>query len=175
MKKLFSKNGKYEKKKPHYLKLVLMLVVCLALAAVVLLNLFTHVFSVVQYYGDSMAPALEDRQYLLVRKTNQVEQGDMVAFYYNNKILVRRVIAGGGVSVQMDEQGIVSLDGAVLEEDYVAQPSPGQCNISFPYTVPHEEYFVMGDNRSIAMDSRLKEIGTIAKDRILGKVIFSFG
>ena len=175
MKKWFSKNGKYEKKRPNYLRLVLTLVVCVALAVVVLLNLFTHVFSVVQYYGDAMSPELEDRQYLLVQKTDKVKQGDVIAFYYNNKILVRRVIAQGGTSVEIDEQGNVKIDGVALEEPYVVSSSPGQCNISFPYTVAHEEFFVMGDNRAIAMDSRLQEIGTIPKNRVIGKVLFSIG
>ena len=175
MKKLFSNKGKYEKKKPPYLKMVLSLVIAIGLAVVLLLNLFTHVFSVVQYYGDSMSPELADRQYLLVRKTDQVGQGDVIAFYYNNKILVRRIIAEGGTSVEINDRGIVAVDGRELKEDYVVEASSGQCNISFPYTVPQEEYFVMGDHRAISMDSRLEEIGTIPKNRILGKVIFSFG
>lgn len=175
MKKLFSNKGKYEKKKPPYLKIVLILVICIALAAVVLLNLFTHVFSVVQYYGESMLPELQDRQYLVVRKTDKVEQGDLVAFYYNNNILVRRVIAAGGSTVEIDEAGKVRVDGKELKEDYVKEPSVGQCNITFPHTVGHEEFFVMGDNRAVAMDSRLQEIGTIPKNRIIGKVLFSFG
>jgi len=175
MKKLFSNKGKYEKKKPPYLKIILILLVCVALTAVVLLNLFTHVFSVVQYYGESMSPQLQDRQYLIVRKTDKVKQGDMVAFYYNNNILVRRVIAVGGSTVEIDDGGTVRVDGKELKEDYVKEPSVGQCNITFPYTVGHEEFFVMGDNRAIAMDSRLKEIGTIPKNRIIGKVALSFG
>lgn len=175
MKKLASNHGKYMKAKPPYLRLTLSLIVGLALTVVVLLNLFTHVFSVVQYYGDGMEPGLQDRQILVVLQTDQVKQGDVAAFYYNNKVLVRRIIAGGGASVEMDDRGKVKVDGAGLDEPYVQEHSPGQCNISFPYTVPYDEFFVMGDNRAIAMDSRLEEIGTIPRNRILGKVIWSFG
>lgn len=175
MKKLFSRKGKYEKQKPPYLRIVLSLLVGVALAVVVLLNVFTHIFSVVQYYGDSMQPRLQDRQILIVLQTQNVEQGDVVAFYYNNKVLVRRIICGGGTSIEIDTQGLVTVDGAALEEPYLSQPALGQSNIDYPYTVPHEEFFVMGDNRQVAMDSRLEEIGTIPADRIIGKVVFAFG
>lgn len=163
------------KPKIPYLRIALTIVACIALTVVVLLNVFTHVFSVVRYYGSGMEPALQDRQVLLVLKTDQVEQGDIAAFYYNNKVLVRRVIAAGGTSLEISDAGVVTVDGMTLAEDYVEDPTFGQCNISFPYTVPYNSFFVMGDNRGIAMDSRLEEIGTIPRGRILGKVIFVFG
>ena len=175
MKKLVSGKGKYEKQKPPYLRIVLSLLVGVALAVVVLLNVFTHIFSVVQYYGDGMQPRLQDRQILVILQTQDVEHCDLVAFYYNNKVLVRRIICGGGTSIEIDNKGAVSIDGTPLEESYVAQPALGQSNISYPFTIPHEEYFVMGDNRQISMDSRLEEIGTIPADRIIGKVVFAFG
>lgn len=175
MKKLFSRKGKYEKQKPPYLRIVLSLLAGVALAVVVLLNVFTHIFSVVQYYGDGMQPRLQDRQILIVLQTQNVKQGDVVAFYYNNKVLVRRIICGGGTSIEINTQGVVTVDGAALEEPYLSQPALGQSNIDYPYTVPHEEFFVMGDNRQISMDSRLEEIGTIPADRIIGKVVFAFG
>ena len=153
------------------LRLLLLVVVVIVLA----LNLFTHVFSVVHYYGESMEPALHDRQILVVHKTDKVGNGDIVAFYYNNKVLVRRVIAEGGSSVEIEADGRVIIDGNVLSEDYVAEATLGQCNISFPYTIPVEEFFVMGDNRPISMDSRLKEIGTVPQSRIMGKVLFALG
>lgn len=175
MKRLVSNRGKYMRPKAPYMRIVLSLVICVVLAVVVLLNVFTHVFSVVQYYGDSMEPALHDRQILIVLRTDQVEQGDITALYYNNKVLVRRVVAAGGTSLEMDGNGRVKVDGMPLEESYVSDFSLGQCNISFPITVPYDEFFVMGDNRAIAMDSRLEQIGTIPRNRILGKVIFSIG
>ena len=175
MQKLVSRHGKYTKAKIPYLRIALTVIVCVALTVVVLLNVFTHVFSVVRYYGDGMEPSLQDRQVLLVLKTDQAEQGDIVAFYYNNKVLVRRVIAGGGTSLEISDAGVVTVDGTVLAEDYVEELSFGQCNTAFPYTIPYDSFFVMGDNRAIAMDSRLEEIGTIPRSRILGKVIFVLG
>ncbi len=175
MKKLVSNHGKYMKANAPYMRIVLSLLVGVALTVVVLLNVFTHIFSVVRYYGSGMEPQLQDRQVLLVLRTERVERGDVVAFYYNNKVLVRRIIADGGTSLEMDENGKIKVDGMPLSEPYVSETSPGQCNISFPYTIPHDEFFVMGDNRPIAMDSRLKEIGTIPGNRILGKVILNFG
>ena len=173
----FSTAGKRVQAAPSYGKTVAVIAGIVFALVLVLLNLFTFTFSVVQYYGDGMEPSLQNRQVLLIRKTGgneRIEEGDIVAFYYNNKALVRRVICTGGKMISVDENGTVSIDGKPVEEPYVQSPSAGQCNISFPYTVPVGQYFVMGDNRAIAMDSRLSEIGTISGDRILGKVVFVF-
>jgi len=173
--KLYSHKKKEERPARSPVTMLLTLLVAAALVVVVLVNIFTHVFSVVQYFGDSMEPGLSDRQVLLVLKTDKVARGDVAAFYYNNKVLVRRRIADGGTSLEIDETGTVIVDGERLSEPYVETPSRGQCNISFPYTIPHDEYFMMGDNRIVAMDSRLAEIGTIPSDRVIGKVVFSIG
>lgn len=141
-------------------------------AAIVLLNLFTYQFAVVRYYGDGMAPALENGQLLLLRRTSRARQGDVIAFYYNNRLLVRRVVAAGGTQVSVDSDGVVTVNGAALEELYLTERSAGQCSQEFPCFVPPDSFFVMGDNRTEAMDSRLKEIGTVPADRILGKVLF---
>ena len=175
MQKRGSDRVNHMKEKTPYLRIAATIVVCIALTVVVLLNVFTHVFSVVRYYGDGMEPNLKDRQVLLVLKTDQVNPGDMAAFYYNNKVLVRRVIAGSGASLEISDGGTVKIDGIVQEEPYILEPSLGQCNISFPYTVPNDEFFVMGDNRAIAMDSRLEEIGTIPRGRMIGKILFVIG
>ena len=160
---------------PSHRKTVLRVVVAVVVLLVILLNLFSYVFSVVQYYGNGMEPTLHDRQVLIIRKTDHVEQGDMVACYFNNKILVRRIICEGGNAIAIDEKGSVKINDVPLDEPYVEEPSLGQCNITFPYTVSIGHYFIMGDNRAIAMDSRLSEIGTISADRILGKIIFVIG
>ena len=161
--------------KKKYRATLLRLVLLVVVVIVLVMNLFTHVFRVVHYYGESMEPALYDRQILVVHKTDKVGSGDIVAFYYNNKVLVRRVIAEGGSSVEIEDNGTVIVDGCTLEEPYVEEATLGQCNISFPCNVPFEEFFVMGDNRPISMDSRLEEIGTVPQDRVLGKVLFHFG
>lgn len=161
--------------KQVYRGTLLRMALLVLVVGVLLLNLFTHVFSVVHYYGQSMEPSLEDRQILLVHKTDKVSRGDTIAFYFNNKVLVRRIIAEGGASIEIEADGRVMVDGNTLNEPYVAEGALGQCNINFPYTVPVEEFFVMGDNRPIAMDSRLKEIGTVPRTRVLGKVLLALG
>jgi len=147
--------------------------ICTALVVVlIILNLFTSFFAVVRYYGDGMEPNISDNQILLILKTDTLSAGDIAAFYYNNKALVRRVVATGGQQVSIDETGLVSVNGSPLDEDYISDKSRGQCNIDFPYNVPLHSYFVMGDSRETSMDSRLKEIGTIPEERIIGKVLF---
>lgn len=161
--------------KPSFIKVLLSLILAVALVAMILLNIFTYVFSVVQYYGDSMEPAISDRQVLVVLKTDNITRGDVTAFYFNNKVLVRRVIAEGGSTVDIDSTGNVYLDANIFDEPYVSNPTLGQSNIDFPFTVPYDEYFMMGDNRAVSMDSRLKELGTVPRNRILGKVVLVLG
>jgi len=172
--KIISMTGKRVQAAPSYGKTMALIAGGALVLILVLINLFSFTFSVVQYYGDGMEPSLQNSQILLIRKSDgnaRVEEGDIVAFYYNNNVLVRRVICTGGSVLSIDDAGAVTVDGKLLEESYVSSASVGQCNISFPYNVPVGQYFVMGDNRAVAMDSRLSEIGTISRDRILGKVI----
>lgn len=162
-----------ETKKPRRGRALMIAAGCVLAAAIVLLNLFTYQFALVRYYGDGMEPTLQNRELLLLRRTSRVEEGDIVAFYYNNKLLVRRVVAVGGTQVTVENDGTVVVNGAALDEPYVAEKSAGQRSQEFPCFVPPDSYFVMGDNRAEAMDSRLKEIGTVPVDRILGKVLFA--
>jgi len=154
-------------------KKTLKIVLIVILVASLLLNLFTFIMPVVKYYGNSMSPTLEDGQILIVNKMADIESGDIVAFYYNDKIIVRRVIATGNNQVSIDVFGTVSINGKELNEPYINGKTLGQCNLDFPYNVPANSYFVLGDNRDIAMDSRLSEIGTVSEDRLIGKVVFS--
>ena len=172
MNDLYSTGGKRVQPAPPYGRMAARVLLVLLAAAVVLLNLFAHVFPIVRYHGSGMEPALKNRQLLVLVKTDEARQGDIIAFYYNNKVLVRRVICEGGHTLRMDETGAVWVDEAPLDEPYVTAPSLGQCSVSFPYSVPVGQYFVMGDDRAIAMDSRLAEIGPVPADRILGKVLF---
>ena len=149
-------------------------VVALAVLFVVLFNVFTNVLQVVNYNGSGMEPTLQGGQTLVLLKTKKVEAGDIIAFYYNNQVLVRRVICTGGKQLELNDRGVVCIDGNVLEEPYLESPATGQCNITFPFHVRTGTVFVMGDNRLEAMDSRLEEIGTVPEDRIIGKVIFPF-
>lgn len=154
-------------------KTIAVLIVLMMMIAIVFLNVFTHVVSIARYYGSGMEPSLSNGQRLVVLHTERVKTGDMIAFYYNNQLIVRRVICEGEHQIVIADNGEVSIDGDILEEPYVENLSLGQCNINFPYYVVPGHYFVMGDNRSVAIDSRLKEIGTVSSDRILGKVILA--
>ena len=159
-------------------KRTLKIVLAVIITASLLLNLFTFVTPVVKYYGNSMSQTLVDGQILIVNKMAKVKSGDIIAFYYNNKVIVRRVIATGNSQVSIDIFGTVSVNGKTLEEPYVENKTLGQCNLDFPYNVPTNSYFVLGDNRDIAMDSRLSEIGVVTEERLIGKVMFilnSFG
>lgn len=156
-----------------FFKRTIIIVLTVILTASLMLNLFTFVMPVVKYYGNSMSPTLDDGQILIVNKMAEVESGDVVAFYYNNKIIVRRVVAVGNTQVSIDVFGAVSVNGKELDEPYVKNKTLGQCNLNFPYNVPAKSYFVLGDNRDVAMDSRLSEIGVVTEDRLIGKVIFS--
>lgn len=146
----------------------------IVLTAVLLVNLFTHVLQVVNYNGTGMEPNLQGGQTLVILKTDKVSQGDIIAFYYNNQVLVRRVICEGGKQLEIAQNGSVSINGSVLDEPYLSGKTIGQCNITFPYHVRTGSVFVMGDNRTTSMDSRLAEIGTVPTDRIIGKVIIVF-
>jgi len=151
------------------LKIVVIVIVTVSL----LLNLFTFIMPVVKYYGTGMSPTLKDGQILIVNKMSEVENGDIIAFYYNNKVLVRRVVASGNDQISIDIFGKITVNGKELNEPYLNHKTLGQCNLDFPYNVPSGSFFVLGDNRATSMDSRLVEIGTVSEDRLIGKVVFS--
>ena len=127
---------------------------------------------VLQTFGDSMAPTLDDGQIIISLKSGEFEAGDIIAFYYNNKILIKRLIATPGDWVNIDEDGHVYVNGEQLHEPYVRELSYGYCDIQLPYQVPEERYFVMGDHRSISMDSRDSTVGCVASEEIVGKIVF---
>lgn len=154
-------------------KTTLKIVIIVAVLVSLLLNLFTFIMPVVKYYGTSMTPTLEDGQILIVSKMSEIESGDIIAFYYNNKVLVRRVMAVGNEQISIDVFGTVTVNGEELDEPYIKNKTLGQCNLDFPYNVPSGTFFVLGDNRDTSMDSRLTEIGAVTEDRLIGKVVFS--
>ena len=171
-----TEDEKLERKKnrKHVLSHLWKWAVAAFLLAVLLLNVFTHIFQVVNYNGSGMEPELKGGQTLIIRKTKKVTDGDIIAFYYNNQVLVRRVICTGGRQLEISKEGAVTVDGKALEEPYVQELTLGQCDLKFPYQVRSDTVFVMGDNRLEAMDSRLESFGPIPEDRIIGKVIFKF-
>jgi signal peptidase I len=127
---------------------------------------------VLQIYGSSMTPTLKEGQFVVSIKGADFEQGDLVSFYIGNKLLVKRVIAGPGDWVEISPEGVVSLNGVVLEEPYVKELALGQCDMEFPYQIPDERYFLLGDHRETSVDSRSSSVGCIAEEQIVGKITF---
>lgn len=127
---------------------------------------------VLQIYGSSMTPTLVDGEIVFTVKTTSFKTGDIIAFYYNNKILVKRVIAESGEWVDIDEDGNVFIDGKEIEESYIEEKAYGDTNISLPYQVPDGKVFVLGDHRAISVDSRNTSIGCVSQEQIVGKVLF---
>lgn len=127
---------------------------------------------VLRIYGQSMKGSLNNGDIVVSMKSIKFGSGDVIAFYYNNNILVKRVIATSGEWVDMDKEGNVFVNRVPLEEDYIEKKAYGETNIELPFQVPEGRIFVMGDNREASIDSRNKTIGTIAEEQIVGKLVF---
>ena len=126
---------------------------------------------VLQIYGTSMAPSLREGDFVISVKTGNFKTGDMVAFYYNNKVLVKRVMATPGQWVSVEQDGTVFVNNVKLDEPYLIEKAFGECDIEMPYQVPENRIFVMGDNRRDSIDSRSTMIGCIAEEQIVGKIV----
>lgn len=127
---------------------------------------------VLQIYGASMYPTLGEEDIVVSVKGSEFEPGDLIAFYIGNKILVKRCIALPGQWVDIDDDGNVYINGEALQELYLAEKSLGDANIEFPYQVPENRYFCMGDHRTTSVDSRHTEIGCVSEEQIVGKIVF---
>lgn len=122
--------------------------------------------------GSSMSPALRNNDLVCIKKTKSFKQGDLIAINYNNKLLVRRVIALSGDKINIDTEGYVFVNDEKLEENYLTSRNDNPLRDEvFPYTVPSEKVFVLGDNRAEAIDSRMRDLGCIDQDKIIGKVV----
>ena len=141
--------------------------VVVAAVAVLITTLF---LPILQISGDSMSPTLEHDEIVILLKTKEFQRGDLVGFYYQGKILLKRIIALPEDEVAIDADGNVYVNGELLEEPYVTEKELGDCDLEFPYKVPGTSYFVMGDQRSNSVDSRNSAIGSISRDDIIGKV-----
>jgi signal peptidase I len=126
---------------------------------------------VLQIYGTSMAPTLTDGDVVVSLKSGKFNTGDVIAFYYNNKILVKRVIAGPGDWVDIKDDGTVYVNDVELDEPYVVEKALGDCNITLPYQVPESRVFVMGDHRSVSIDSRNTAVGCVSEEQIVGRLV----
>ena len=144
----------------------------LAVVAAVAILVATLWMPVLQITGASMAPTLVDGQFVVAVKKSEFQTGDITAFYYNNKILIKRVIASAGDWVDISENGDVYVNGVLLEEPYIKEKSLGECNIELPYQVPDGKVFVMGDDRAVSLDSRTTAVGPVSKEQVLGRVVF---
>lgn len=163
------KRLKYKSRYRSVLKSTVYTLITVAAVAVLVATLW---LPVLQIYGSSMTPTLQDGEILFTVKTSDFEEGDIIAFYYNNKILVKRVIAGPADWVNMDEDGTVYVNDVELMEPYITDRAYGDCNIELPYQVPDGKVFVMGDHRSTSVDSRNTAVGCVAQEQIVGKIIF---
>ena len=143
--------------------------VVVAAATVLVAVLFLPVLRI---YGKSMRGTLDNGDIVVSVKSSNMKTGDVVAFYYNNNILVKRVIAGPGDWVDIDQEGNVYVNGTKLEEPYLDDKAYGETNIELPYQVPDGRIFVMGDNRSVSIDSRNTSIGCVSEEQIVGKIVY---
>ncbi len=140
-------------------------------AAAVLMSFL--LLPVLRIYGTSMTPTLNEGDYVVSLKTKKFATGDIIAFYYNNKVLIKRVIANPGDWVNMDESGNVYVNNVLPEEPYLTEKAYGETNITLPYQVPDNKYFVMGDYRQTSVDSRNTAVGCVAQDQVVGKILFT--
>ena len=163
------KREKYKRRYHSVLRSTIYTLITVAAIAVLVATLW---LPVLQIYGSSMTPTLQDGEIIFSVKTADLEPGDIVAFYYNNKILVKRVICGPGDWVNIDEDGTVYVNEVRLKEPHLAEKALGDCNIELPYQVPDGKIFVMGDHRSTSVDSRNTAVGCVAQEQIVGKIIF---
>ncbi len=127
---------------------------------------------VLQIYGSSMLPTLNEGDIVVSLKGADFHTGDVLSFYYNNKILVKRIIAGPGDWVDIDEFGTVYVNGEEIDEPYLTEKALGECDLALPYQIPDGRYFVMGDHRATSVDSRSTIVGCVAEEQIVGKIVF---
>ena len=144
------------------------LVVVAALAILVAVLLMP----ILRIYGSSMSGTVDNGDLVASIKTSNMKTGDVIAFYYNNNILVKRVIAVSGDFVDIDEEGNVYVNQTLLNEPYLSSKAFGETNIELPYQVPEDRIFVMGDNREVSIDSRNTAVGCVAGEQVVGKIVF---
>ena len=160
---------KYQSRYTSVLKSTIYTLVVVAAFAVLVATLW---MPVLQIYGTSMTPTLEEGQIVISLKDSKFEEGDLVAFYIGNKLLVKRVIAGPADVVNIKDDGTVFVNDIELDEPYISEKALGDCDLQFPYQVPESRYFLMGDHRETSVDSRNSAIGCIADEQIVGRIVF---
>lgn len=163
---------KREKYRGRYWKMLRGTVAVLVVVAATAVLISNLLLPILRIYGSSMTPTLVNGNIVAAVRNGTYQRGDIIAFYYNNKILVKRVVGMPGEWVDMDENGNVTIDGEPLEEPYLTEKALGECDIELPYQVPEGRYFVMGDHRSVSSDSRSSQVGCVSEEQIVGKLLF---
>lgn len=163
------KRVRYKSRYRSVLRSTIYSLITVAAIAVLIATLW---LPVLQVYGNSMTPTLQNGEIIFTVKVSEFEPGDIISFYYNNKILIKRVIARSGEWVNMDADGNVYVNETLLDEPYLDEKAFGDCNIELPYQVPEGRVFVMGDHRSTSVDSRNSAVGCVAQEQIVGKILF---
>ena len=159
----------YRKRYNRVLRSTVYTLITVAAAAVLVATLYLPVLRI---YGTSMSPTTTDGDIVVTVKGSHFNRSDIIAFWFNNKILVKRVIAQAGEWVDIDEEGLVYVNGELLEEPYLTEKALGACDITLPYQVPEGRYFVMGDYRETSSDSRNTALGCVSEEQILGQLVF---
>ena len=163
------RHEKYKRSFVFSLRNTIFTLVTVAAAAVLIAVLL---MPVLQIYGSSMTPTLSEGEIVISVKGTEMKTGDIVAFYYNNNILIKRVIAQPGDWVNITEDGTVFVNNEVIDEPYLTEKAFGECNITLPYQVPDGKIFVMGDHRATSADSRNTAIGCVSEEQIVGRILF---
>ena len=167
---VLKKELKRERYKRRFRRLLRSTVNALIVVAAIAALIAMLVLPVLQIAGTSMEPSLNDGDIVLLVKTKHLETGDLCAFYYSNKVLVKRVIGTPGDYIWIESDGTVFVNGTALDEPYVSEKAFGECDVEFPYQVPENCYFVMGDHRETSIDSRSSVIGCITEENLMGKI-----
>ena len=171
---MLEKEVKREQYRRRFKRLLRSTTNALIVVAAVAALIATLLLPVLEIAGTRMEPSLNDGDIVLLVKTDKLETGDLCAFYYSNKILIKRIIAVPGDYIWIESDGTVFLNGNELDEPYVSEKSLGECDVEFPYQVPENAYFMMGDHRETSIDSRSTVIGCVPQDQIIGKILCKF-
>lgn len=159
----------YQKRYSFVVRSTVSVLITVAALAILVATLWMPVLRI---FGTSMEPTLTEGDLVVTVKKSSFEPGEIISFYYNNKILVKRSIAGPGQWVDIDDEGNVYVDGVLLDEPYLTEKALGECNIELPFQVPDERWFVIGDHRRTSIDSRNSAIGCVAEEQVVGQLVF---